>query len=195
MPNKVITPPATLSYPHLSEPKTNPQGELKYSASLIFGMGADLGQLKAAAPAVAVGRWGPKAKTMLRDGQLKWPFRDGAEKAAVGYGAGTTFVNVNSNRRPGLVSKYAGPDGKPTTIDNPDELYPGCVVRASLNAFAYDKAGSKGVSFGLNALQKLDEGERLDGRLRAEDEFEPLENEPVDLEDDDLEVDDDPMAA
>ena len=48
-------------------------------------------------------------------------------------------------------------------------------MRASLRPFTYDTNGSKGVSFALQNLQKLRDGERIDGRLRPEDEFEAIE--------------------
>jgi hypothetical protein len=132
---------------------------------------------------------------MFKTKQLRWPFRDGAEKATDGYGPGKTFLNVNSNRQPGVVSKYAGPDGKPLPITDPDEVYPGCRVRVSLVPFAYEAQGNKGVSFMLGNVQKLSDGPRLDGRLRAEDEFEALEDAPANFgEEIDLDADDDPMA-
>jgi hypothetical protein len=179
----VITPECVLSYPALFEPKPTPSGEERYSACLIFGADADLSALKAAAKAAAESGWGSKAAAMLKNRQLRWPFRDGAEKEGrAGYGSGTTFINVSSTRQPGVVSRYVGRDGKPLPIDDPAELYPGCRVRASLVAFAYDVSGNKGVSFVLCNVQKLGEGERLDGRLRAEDEFDAFEDAPVDLD-------------
>ena len=137
---------------------------------------------------------------MLRRKQLRAPFRDGAEKATVGFGPGKTFINVSSKRQPGVVDRFAGPDGKPRVITDPDEIYSGCRVRASLLPFAYDTQGNKGVSFLLGNVQKLGEGPRLDGRLRAEDEFDALEEEPTDLDpgfdsDGELVEDDDPLAA
>jgi hypothetical protein len=112
---------------------------------------------------------------MLHKKQLRWPFRDGAEREGQGYGSGTTFINVSSKQQPGVVDRYAGPNGKPRPITDLSELYPGCFVHATVRPFSYDTNGSKGVSFALNNLQKLRDGERIDGRLRAEDEFEAIE--------------------
>jgi hypothetical protein len=178
----VITPECTISYPALFEPKPTPSGEARYSAAFIFDKDADLSELEAAAKDAAERRWGSKATAMLKNRQLRWPFRDGAEKEGrAGYGSGKTFVNCSSTRPPGVVSRFAGRDGKPLPISDPTELYPGCRVRASLVAFAYDVSGNRGVSFVLCNVQKLGEGERLDGRLRAEDEFDAFEA-PVDLD-------------
>ena len=43
-----------------------------------------------------------------------------------------------------------------------DVFYAGAIVRAQLSAFPYDTDGNKGVSFGLNNIQKLAEGEEID---------------------------------
>jgi hypothetical protein len=190
MPN-VTTPVGTLSYPAIWEAKTTPSGEEKYGCALIFPEGTDLSALKAAAMAAAQERWGTKAQQMLKTRQLRMPFRDGAEKAQAGYGEATTFVNVTSYRQPGMVSRYAGPDGKPLAITDPEEIYPGCKVRASLYPHAYETSGNKGVTFFLNAIQKIGDGPRLDGRLRAEDTFEAFESTPADFD----AATDDPMAA
>ena len=56
-------------------------------------------------------------------------------------------------------------------------------MRASFTAFAYDNNGNVGVSFGLNNVQKLREGTRLDNRVAATDEFTAdLTQEPVDID-------------
>ena len=183
MAEKVITPEAMLSYPALFAPKPTPSGELKFSCALIFPKGADLSALKKAALAALQERWGSKATEMLQKKELKWPFRDGAEKDGPGYGRGTTFINVTSRQRPGIVDRYAGPDGKPRQITDPAEIYPGCYVRASLRPFTYDVNGSRGVSFALQNVQKLRDGERIDGRLRPEDEFDAIQDRGADLED------------
>jgi hypothetical protein len=183
MAEKVITPEALLSYPALFEPKATPSGELKYGCSLVFQEGADLSALETAALAALEERWGAKAKEMVQKKQLKWPLRDGAERDAQGYGPGTTFINVSSNQQPGVVDRYAGADGRPRRITDPSEVYPGCVVRASVRAFAYDGAASRGASFALSNLQKLRDGERIDGRLAAEDEFDAVESGAADVND------------
>jgi hypothetical protein len=178
--NKVITPEVRVSYPALHEPRVGPNGgEPKYGAALVFPHGADLSALKKSAGDALQERWGAKAMEMVQKGQLKWPFRDGSQK----YGPGTTFINVTSKQPPGIVDRFAGPDGKPRPITDPSEVYAGCYARASVRPFTYDVNGSKGVSFGLNNLQKLREGERLDGRMNAADEFDATESGPADIDD------------
>lgn len=172
MSRRVITPEAILSYPHLFEPNAMDDGaEPKYSACFVFPADADLKELKAAALEAAQEKWGSKAAKMIRDGKLRMPFRtDGEEK---GYPEGSTFINCRSNRRPGIVSTVPDPKngGKPSVITDDEEVYAGCIVRASVTAFAYDVNGNRGVSFALGNVQKIRDGERLDGRVSAEDEF------------------------
>ena len=91
--SRLVTPKATLSFPHLFLPQAAAQGaEPKYSASLIFDSGADLSELKKAANDAVIEKW-PDLKT--RPKTLKSPFRDGAEKELEGYGAGKVFINCS----------------------------------------------------------------------------------------------------
>lgn len=176
----LITPKARLSFPNLFTPKAGMNGgDEKYSACLVFAPGTDLSELEAAALNVAKEKWADKAEGLLRTGRLRWPFRTDVEEK--GYEPGSVFINVNSKNQPGVVGRYAGPDGKPVAIEDPLEVYAGCYVRASVKAFAYDTSGNRGISFGLNNIQKLDDGPRLDGRKRAEDEFDATETEPASI--------------
>lgn len=177
--SKVITPRARLSYPHLFEPQTPPGSSTPvYSCALVFEPGSDLSALRAAADEAGKEHWGAKWAEMVKTGKARLPFReDGVDK---GYEQGSVFLNVKSQQRPGVVSIYAGPDGRPQPIENAADVYAGCYVRASLRPFPYDKNGNKGVSFALGNLQKIGDGERLDGRARAQDEFEAEAGESLD---------------
>lgn len=170
----IITPEAILSYPALFEPKEGMNGgEAKYSATLVFPKGTDLKELRAAAEAAGREKFGAKYNDMVKANKLKMPFRDDVE--GTNYPEGTIRISAKDKSKPGIVSRYAGPDGKPKPVTDPAEMYPGCRVRASVRAFAYDTNGNKGVSFGLGNIQRLGEGERLDGRKAASDEFESYE--------------------
>ena len=50
-------------------------------------------------------------------------------------------------------------------------MYSGCVGRASINMYAYNVNGNRGIACGLNNLQKLADGTPLGGKSRAEDDF------------------------
>lgn len=181
----VITPPATLSYPHIAEaqPGQKPGDKAKFSASLIFAPGADLKDLQAAALAAAETKWPGKSEAMFKNQILRSPFRRDA--VAKGYPEGSVFVNARSEQQPQCVYRHADETGKAAVIPQDklaSDLYAGCQVRASLRAFAYDSNGNKGVSFALNNIQKLAEGTRLDGRKAATDEFDAdLSQRPADI--------------
>lgn len=178
----LITPEATLSYPHLFTPVAVNEGDdPKYSASFIFSPEAqgteEYQHLKAAAIAVAMEKWGDKTVDMIKKGKLRMPFRDDVEDK--GYPEGSTFIGARSKHAPGLVAWNLEP------ISDENELYPGAIVRAQLSAFAYDVSGNRGVSFGLDNIQKLRDGERLDGRIAAKNAFDAAEP-PAALDFDDI---------
>lgn len=91
---------------------------------------------------------------------------------------GCYYMSVSSKTRPGIVDRQRQP------IEDSSEVYSGCYARVSINAFAYNTQGNKGVSFGLNHIQKWADGDYLGGRTRAEDDFDDLDDD--DLDDDDL---------
>jgi hypothetical protein len=175
MSTKVITPKAMLSYPHLAapQPKKKATDKSKYSAALVFAPGTDLAPMIAAAEAAVEEKWGAKGLEKFRKGGLRSPFRRDAE--AKGYESGSVFINARSDNQPGLVYLHAEPGtNKPAKVEPEkikDVFYPGAIVRAQLSAFTYDTDGNKGVSFGLNNIQKLAEGERIDGHEDASEVF------------------------
>jgi len=175
-PRTVTTPEAILSYPHLFVPRATAAGkDPKYSCTLIFPEGTDLSALHAAAFRAAIEEYGEaKAMDMVKTKKLKLPFRTDWESKD-GYPENSTFIAVTGNTAPGIVSRFAGPDGRPALITDPSEIYPGCRVRAQIRSFHYAVEGNRGISFGLNHIQKLGDGERLDGRTRATDAFDALE--------------------
>lgn len=84
---------------------------------------------------------------------------------------GCYYMSIGSKIQPGLVDR-----GKMPILDG-TSLYSGCYARVAMGAFAYNNNGNKGVSFGLNHVQKLRDGEPLGGITRAEDEFDELDDE------------------
>ena len=196
---KVISPIGTLSYPHLdkAQPGMN-GGKEKYSATVVFSDAQrttgkkEWDAMQAAVLEVAVAKWGPNFKkgalTMstadaIREGHIRSPFRKDAE--IKGYAIGSIFINARSDQKPGAVYVHAGTNGKPAEMPADKvktELYAGSQVRVSLAAFAYENSGNTGVAFALNNVQKIGEGERIDGRKDASDEFTvDLSQKPADL--------------
>ncbi len=178
-PIRVTTPEAILSYPALFEARKvnrdNPAEKAKYSAAFIFLEGTDLTKLKEAAVEAGQRKWpNGKFEELLKADRLRLPFRtDALEK---GYPAGSTFINARSDSKPGLVMPYKDQaTGKPAAVTDPEIMYPGCKVRASLVAFAYDTMGNMGVSFALGNVQWLSDGDRLDSKVAAADDFDAVE--------------------
>jgi len=197
---KVVTPECILSYPALLAPREanydNDDGksDAKYSAALVFTKGndeledADLREMKSVALRVAQSRW-PKAVEMIRAGKLRWPFREDADDIEEkGYDEvnAIAFVNASTKQRPQVVGAFVDPaTGKLVVIDNAEQIYAGVIARASLTAYTYDVKGNKGVTFGLNNVQIIRDGTRIDGRSSANTDFEALAEAPslADFED------------
>jgi hypothetical protein len=63
-------------------------------------------------------------------------------------------------------------DGKIQAILDRSEVYSGCYGKVSLNLYAFNVNGNRGIAAGLGNVQKLKDGEPLGGMSRAEDDFE-----------------------
>ena len=97
---------------------------------------------------------------------LKTPLRDGdAERPDDEAYANAYFVNANSATAPGIV------DADRQSIIDTSEVYSGVYGRASINFYAFNSNGNKGIACGLNNLQKIRDGEPLGGKSRPEDDF------------------------
>lgn len=97
---------------------------------------------------------------------LKTPLRDGdAERPDDEAYANSYFVNANSGTAPGIVDVDRNP------ILERSEVYSGVYGRASINFYAFNSNGNKGIACGLNNMQKIRDGEPLGGKSRAEDDF------------------------
>jgi hypothetical protein len=164
---KVVTGKARLSYVHLFEKFAFEGQDPKYSTMLLIPKSdtKTLADLRAAEQAAAElgksSKWGgkiPKSlNSIIRDGD---EFKDDYPERG-----GHWFMVVSSNNKPGVVDANVQP------ILDEGEVYSGCYARASLNAFPYKFGPNNGVSFGLNHIQKIADGEPLGGITRAEDDF------------------------
>ena len=171
-PTKVITGVDTRwSYANVWDPKSINGGTPKYSVSLIIPKSdkVTIQKIKAAIQAAyeegesklkGNGKSVPSLsvlKTPLRDGDLERP-DDEAYKNAY-------FVNANSATAPGIV------DADRQRIIDRSEVYSGVYGRASINFYAFNSNGNKGIACGLNNLQKIRDGEPLGGKASAESDF------------------------
>lgn len=171
-PTKVITGVETRwSYANVWDPKSINGGTPKYSVSLIIPKSdkVTIQKIKVAIQAAyeegesklkGNGKSVPSLsvlKTPLRDGDLERP-DDEAYKNAY-------FVNANSATAPGIV------DADRQQIIDRSEVYSGVYGRASINFYAFNSNGNKGIACGLNNLQKIRDGEPLGGKASAESDF------------------------
>ena len=185
MSTKVVTGPVRLSYVHLFEPwALKPEDDASYSTAILIPK-SDKKTLdaleEARQEAIAEGRkkWGSSWGVKNKKDNLKYSLHDGDEDADLERNpeyTGHMYMSVSSkSRRPGVVDRNVQP------ILDATEVYSGCFARVSINAFPYNYNGTHGVSFGLNHVQKLRDGEPLGGVTRAEDDFTSVEDEESDL--------------
>lgn len=171
-PTKVITGVNTRwSYVNAWEPKSINGGAPKYSVSLIIPKSdtKTIEKIQAAIQAAyeeGQGKLKGNGKSVPALSVLKTPLRDGdAERPDDEAYADSYFVNANSGTAPGIVDADRNP------IIDRSEVYSGVYGRASINFYAFNSNGNKGIACGLNNLQKIRDGEPLGGKTRAEDDF------------------------
>jgi hypothetical protein len=173
---KVVTGKCRFSFVNAFEPKSFAEGmEPKYSVMLLIPK-SDVGtieRMKKAIDAAAQkglstkfgGKMPAVLKTTLKDAD-KDTNQDGEVlKDIWPYAAGHYVINVSSKNAPQVVDADRNP------IMDPTELYSGCYGRASINFFAYNTNGNKGISAGLGNLQKLEDGEPLGTMTTADQDF------------------------
>lgn len=180
---KIITGKVRLSYVALLEPKAFEGQEAKYSTVILIPKTdkETINRIKKAQKAAFEAakndklkgvKW-EKVKTTLRDGDEEIDTDEHPEYA------GHYFMSVSSRSKPQIIDKYKNP------VDSEDEVYSGVYARVSLNAYAYNTAGNKGISCGLNNVQIIAQGDYLGGRSSADADFDEWEDDEEDDEEDD----------
>ena len=171
-PTKVITGVKTRwSYANVWEPKSINGGAPKYSVSLIIPKSdtVTVGKIKDAIKAAyeeGQSKLKGNNKSVPALSSIKTPLRDGdLDRPDDATYKGCYFINANSATAPGIVDAARQP------ILEHSEVYSGVYGRASINFYAFNSNGNKGIACGLNNLQKISDGEPLGGKTRAEDDF------------------------
>lgn len=179
---KLVTPKVRASFVNVFKPRVNDlNGEEEYSMQLIIPKSekAFIKKLNDAVQEAANDKWNGKPPKALRH-----PLRDADAEAeqrdedVQPHLENCYFMNVTQKSR----------FGKPQVVDkdrdeilDPSEFQSGDYCRVSINPFAYDQKGNKGVSFGLGNVQVLAKGDPLGGgRTRAEDDFDDWEDDEDD---------------
>ena len=168
-PTKVII-PCRISFANIWEAKSINGGEEKYSVSCIIPK-SDKGTLlkihnaiEAAKEAGKTKRWGgkipPNLKLPLRDGDIDRPDDEAYADAM--------FVNATSKDAPQIVDRKVQP------ILDPLECGSGDYCNVSVNFYAFNANGNRGVAAGLGNVQLVKNGERLAGKASAASDFDEM---------------------
>jgi len=161
MTTRVVTDKVRFSFCNVCSPRRNEfNGKDEFSTQILVAKSdtTTVAALKAAAKAALSAKWGDKVPAKVRN-----PLRDGdTETKGDGSALGPEykdhfFMTVKSSKRPGII------DANGVELLGSDDVASGDWGRVSLNAYAYDAAGNKGVSFGLNNVQLTNKGESLGG--------------------------------
>ena len=164
---KVVTGVVRLSYANVWEATSINGGTPKYSVSLIIPKDdtKTISTINAAIDAAikeGAAKFGGKIPNKAA---LKLPLRDGdVERDDEAY-KNAFFVNANSTTAPQIVDRSVQP------ILDRSEVYSGCYARVSINFYAFNSNGNRGVACGLGNIQKVRDGEPLSGRTAAADDF------------------------
>lgn len=168
----VTTGKVRASYVHIFTPRVPDNGgEAKYSVTLLIPKSdtatlntlyADIERAKQEGAQKAFnGNVPPQCKIPIYDG-------DGYRPSGEAFGEeckGCMVMTASAKDKPVIV----GLDMQ--EILNPADVYSGCYIRASVNMFAYNSNGNKGIGCGLNAVQKIEDGIPLTVRVSAEEAF------------------------
>lgn len=150
---KVVTGVVRLSYEHVWEPASVNGSKPKYSVSLIIPK-SDTKTITAINQAI---------DNAIRDGDTEREDEDYRD---------AYFINANSTTAPQIVDRSVQP------ILDRSEVYSGCYARVSINFYAFNSNGNRGIACGLGNIQKVRDGEPLGGKTSAADDF------TTDLDDD-----------
>ena len=151
MSTKVVIKDVIGSYVYLREARENQNGEKDYSMQIIL----------------------PKNHLSM----LKIPLRDGdTEKENSPEYKNCYFFNAKAKKQPQIVNKY---NEFASEKDLDDYCYSGATFCVSVNFYAFDKNGNRGVSAALNAVMLRKQTERIDGSVNAQAEFGEFAEKPA----------------
>lgn len=170
-PTKVVTGICTFSYLNCWDAKSINGSAPKFSVSLIIPKGdtKTIDKIKAAIQAAyeeGQAKLKGNGKSVPALSILKTPLRDGdVERPDDPVYKNSYFINANSSTAPGIV------DADRNQIMDRSEMYSGVKGRASINLYAFNSNGNKGIACGLNNLQLIRAGEPLGGKASAKSDF------------------------
>lgn len=165
-------------YAHVFEPRKDDEGNAdKYGLCVLIPKD-DTETIKMVEDAIEAAKlkgktskWGGKIP-----GRLTLPLRDGDDEEKGEEYEGMMFFNCSSpaKSKPGV---RVLADGKIVeAMDDGEDFYSGCWGAVTVNFFAYDSNGNKGVGAGLNNVIKTRDDEKLAGGTSAESDFADMED-------------------
>jgi len=169
---KVLLKGVRFSFAHVFQPQAMVEGQpKKYSVSVLLDKVTDKDLIEQVKEAVklayeqGVGKFGGKLptewKNPLRDGDTAYPDSEAYQ--------GKMFFNASSTTKPGVVKP--GEHGVVEITEESGEFYSGCFGAITVNFYAFNASGSKGVAGGLGNICKTKDGERLSGGASASEDF------------------------
>ncbi len=174
-PTRVLTGEVRLSYANLVTPKANlndPNGTPKYSVTLLIPKSDNAvkqnidASIEAAALEAINKSWGgvrpPVMPIPIHDG-------DGVRENGTPYGEeckGCWVITASSKNKPQVVHQ-----SDINTELLPQDIYSGMYARVTINFFAYNRAGKRGIGCGLGNVMKTRDGEPLAGSVSAASDF------------------------
>lgn len=178
-----ITVRARLSYVNVFKPYTDPSkpdDKPKYKALLIIDKDdkASVSKIKNAIKFVEEKMITEKYAGKRPKKAIKNTLVDGDEEKEGEEFENTYCMNVSKHLKPQIFDKKLQP------ITDEEEVYSGCIANVAIDCYYYFRPDSQGITFSLEAIQKVAEGEPLGAsRVRAEDVFEVLEDDEDEIDD------------
>lgn len=171
-PTKVLTGQCRLSYVHLTQAFATKGGEPKFSTILLIPK-SDIAtkQRIDAAIQAAIQAGLSKSWNGVRPPVFGVPIYDGdgvRPSDGMPFGdecKGHWVMTASSKQRPQVV------DANLNDILDASQIYSGMYARVTVNFFAYNQNGKKGIGCGLGNVQKIADGESLGGRTDAATDF------------------------
>ena len=169
--------PCRISFANIWEPKAINGGDEKYSVSCLIPKSdkKTLARIQKAVEAAKEdgkarkwsGKIPPNLKLPLRDGDIDRPDDENYEDCY--------FLNASSKDAPQVVDRKVNP------VLDPMMVYSGCYCNVSVNFYAFNANGNRGVAAGLGNIQFVRDGERLSGKASADADFDALDDDDEDV--------------